>query len=277
MRYHKITALPFLFLIAFQAKTEAVVYSDPLGDTSEVSGHYMDIESVAVINDDQYLYFTIRLGDNAGFPMDAYARYMVAFDTVPGGESGANAWHNSVTMPGMDYFGGGWTGDDSGINFYSAALGGWPEWLNNGNDTWIYFFSSTMDADGIHFQVDFGSLALQVGDTFTFDVYTGWDGKTATDALGLNDGTATQLDGSTPYDSSTNVLNYKITLGETWGGYEVDSEGGIKTVDTGTFFGWLEVTPAPWVYSYSLGKYIFLPERSIDESGAWSYIPNPDL
>ena len=261
--------LPF----SFQVCTPAAVYLDPLGDTSEVSGHYMDIDSVEVSNDDQYLYFAIRVGDNAAFSLDPYARYMVAFDTVPGGDSDANAWHNSVTMPGMDYFGGGWTGNDPGINFYSAALGGWPEWLNNGNNTWIYFYNSTMDADGIQFQVDFGLLALQVGDSFAFDVYTGWDGKTATDALGLNDGTPTQLDGNTAYDSSTNVLTYTITSGENWGGYEVYSEGGIKAVDTGAFLGWLEVTGAPWVYSYSLEKYIFLPEGFIDESGAWSYIP----
>lgn len=273
MHTYNIT-LPCILLIGFHAKTEAVVYTDPLGDTSEVSGHHMDIESVEVINDEAFLYFTLRVGDNAGFPMDTYARYMVAFDTVPGGESSANAWHNLVTMPGMDYFGGGWTGDDSGINFYSAALGGWPEWLNNGNDTWIYFSPSTMNEDGIQFHVDFGSLALQVGDTFAFDVYTGWDGKTATDALGLSDGTATQLDGSTPYDSSTNVLTYTITLAETWGGFDVFAESGTKTVDTGTFLGWLEVTEDPWVYSYSLEKYIFLPEGFIDESGAWSYIPN---
>lgn len=276
MPYYKIT-LSCVFLIGFQVETEAMVYSDALGDTSEVSGHYMDIESVEVRNDGQSLFFTIRVGDNAAFSGDSYARYMVALDTVPGGEPDANAWHNQVTMPGMDYFGGGWTGEESGINFYSAVLGGWPEWLNNGNDTWIYFSNPTIDADGIRFQVDFGAFALQVGDTFAFDVYTGWDGKTATDALGLSDGTPTQLDGSTPYDSSTNVLTYTITLAETWGGYDVYVESGIKTVDTGAFLGWLEVTGDPWVYSYSLEKYIFLPEESIDESGAWSYIPNPDL
>lgn len=120
MSCYQIT-LSCIFLIGFQVETEAMVYSDALGDTSEVSGHYMDIESVEVRNDGQSLFFTIRVGDNAAFSTDSYARYMVALDTVQGGESDANAWHNEVTMPGMDCFWGGWTGEESGINFHTAV------------------------------------------------------------------------------------------------------------------------------------------------------------
>jgi octaheme c-type cytochrome (tetrathionate reductase family) len=56
---------------------------------------------------------------------------------------------------------------------------------------------------------------------------------------------------------------------EYWGPYPVSP---AKGVDTGAWLGWLNVEFAPWVYSYTLGKYLYLPEESLSESGAWIYI-----
>lgn len=56
----------------------------------------------------------------------------------------------------------------------------------------------------------------------------------------------------------------------TWAGYAIDEETG--NVDTGAWLGWLNVTNAPWIYSYSLGNYIYLNESDVDpEGGAWAY------
>lgn len=196
---------------------QAATYSDPLGDTLTPSGHYMDIVSVEVTNDADFLYFDLDVGDNAGFATDPYARFMIGFDTAVGGNSAANAWSDQITIPGMDFFGGGYTDSGSGaaINYYSSTLGGWPEWLNGGDgSTWIYYWGATVDANGIRFGVALSALGLSVGDTFLFDIYTGWSGDgRAIDAAGLNNGSSTQSSWATlqAYDSGNNVLSYTVS------------------------------------------------------------------
>lgn len=256
----------------------AEIFTDALNDTVGGSGHYMDISSVEVTNDAANLYFSLSTMDNAAFVADGFARFMVGIDSVEGGESATNAWSNLITMPGMDYFGGGFTDSGSGaaINFHSSALGSWPEW-QSGDNTWVAYSEAVADSTGVSFSVPLSALGLEVGDAINFDVYTGWETGYAMDAVGLSDGTLTQDDWASAYDSGDKVLSYTITLDEMWGGYVVHAESGIKTVDTGTFLGWLEITHDPWVYSYTLERYIFLPEASIEEAGAWSYIPNPGL
>lgn len=57
----------------------------------------------------------------------------------------------------------------------------------------------------------------------------------------------------------------------TWAGYPVD-EGG--NVDTTPWMGFINVAAGEWVWSYSLGKWIYLPEEFVSESGAWTYATN---
>jgi octaheme c-type cytochrome (tetrathionate reductase family) len=54
-----------------------------------------------------------------------------------------------------------------------------------------------------------------------------------------------------------------------WAGYPVSPAMGV---DTGSWLGWLSVEFAPWVFSYSMEKYIYLPEELVTENGAWTYI-----
>jgi hypothetical protein len=59
---------------------------------------------------------------------------------------------------------------------------------------------------------------------------------------------------------------------ETWAGYTVDEASG--NVDTGDWLGLLHVTPSPWVYSYSLGKWLFIdPSKISNSSGGWAFAP----
>lgn len=200
--------LPLFILGGLSA--QATVYTDPLGDTLTASGHYMDIASVEVTNDASTLFINVNVGDNLGFAADSFARLMIGFDTGAGGSSAANAWSDQITMPGMDFFGGG---SGAGINFYSNALGGWPEWQNAGiGSTWVEFWNPTIDANGIQFGVSLATLGLGVGETVLFDVYTAWDNPGhAIDAAGLNNGTSTQSSWTTlPYDSGSNVLSYTV-------------------------------------------------------------------
>jgi hypothetical protein len=55
-----------------------------------------------------------------------------------------------------------------------------------------------------------------------------------------------------------------------WAGYEILTDG---WVDTTPWLGWIKVSQGDYVWSIALGKYIYLPEAFVGESGAWSYVP----
>ncbi|MEX0329914.1 MAG: formylglycine-generating enzyme family protein [Puniceicoccaceae bacterium] len=56
--------------------------------------------------------------------------------------------------------------------------------------------------------------------------------------------------------------------GTTWGLWPVD--GGY--VDTGSWMGWLWVDSDPYVWSFSLSQWLFVPGENVSQSGAWVYI-----
>jgi hypothetical protein len=58
--------------------------------------------------------------------------------------------------------------------------------------------------------------------------------------------------------------------GSTWAGYAVDELG---WTDTTPWLGWINVSQGDYVWSVTLGKYIYLPEDFVGDSGAWSYVP----
>jgi hypothetical protein len=68
-----------------------------------------------------------------------------------------------------------------------------------------------------------------------------------------------------------NVMVATVSPGDNkWAGYDI-IDG--QFVDTGSLLGLLEITSAPWVYSYDLGRYIYLPESAVSQSGAWTFFP----
>jgi hypothetical protein len=56
---------------------------------------------------------------------------------------------------------------------------------------------------------------------------------------------------------------------EVWGGFSV-VDGFVNTAD---WIGWLDVQTAPWVFSYSLEKYLFVTEPNPDSMGGWIFVP----
>lgn len=62
-----------------------------------------------------------------------------------------------------------------------------------------------------------------------------------------------------------------LTEPPSWAGYPIEEDG--VTVDTGAFMGVLDILHEPWVWSYSLEAYIYLPEANVADAGAWSYVP----
>ena len=57
--------------------------------------------------------------------------------------------------------------------------------------------------------------------------------------------------------------------GETWYGYPVDGQGFVDTGTGGWLNGFVNVAADPWIYVYSMSKYIYIP----DDQG-WMYVPN---
>jgi len=55
----------------------------------------------------------------------------------------------------------------------------------------------------------------------------------------------------------------------TWGGFEVSAAGDADTED---WLGWVNVSNAPWIWSYSLETHIFMDEPDPDSFGEWGWI-----
>lgn len=68
-------------------------------------------------------------------------------------------------------------------------------------------------------------------------------------------------------------LNVLFIAVKNWASYLYYDD--VGSVNTGNFIGWIDVSTAPWIYSYGLDKFIFLPEENVTPEGAWSYIPKP--
>lgn len=60
---------------------------------------------------------------------------------------------------------------------------------------------------------------------------------------------------------------------EGWAGYPYESEQGDINLGEG-FLGYVNVTFAPWVWSYTYSKFIYLPESAVRNNGAWVFLRN---
>lgn len=56
-----------------------------------------------------------------------------------------------------------------------------------------------------------------------------------------------------------------------WGGFAIDGDGFINT---GEWLGWFYANSAPWLYSYSLQKWVYAPDPGSEPSGAWFHFAN---
>ena len=93
----------------------------------------------------------------------------------------------------------------------------------------------------------------------------------------LRSGVAISTDGTTIVGSGKDIYGtesaFRLRLGDpvlTWAGYPVHPDG--RSVDTGNFIGWIDIGDEPWLYSYSLSKYIFGQEGFVTASGGWFWI-----
>lgn len=83
-----------------------------------------------------------------------------------------------------------------------------------------------------------------------------------------------RLDFEIPGDEDLNLnwLEFRLLDGDLWAGYPVSLVEDQRVANTGNFMGWLNLEADPWLYSYSLQKYLFLPEMLVDPVGGWVFL-----
>ena len=197
-------AVAFFALVARQAN--ATIYNDTVGDTFVFSGGIMDIQSVEVTNTPTDLQISINLAAPITAPND-WGNYMVAIDSVAGGDTTGNAWFRPISMSsGMDYWLGSWAGAPGGVQLWKYT-GSWSQ-------TWQH--SVTLGTSSITFTVPLSDLSLNINDTIHFDVYsTGGGGSdSAVDSLA---NPAQSISGwSGPYNSALQDAYTIVPEPSTW-------------------------------------------------------------
>jgi hypothetical protein len=185
--------------------THAMFYTDITLDAAGVDD--MDITTVEVTNDAVSVNFAMTFNAST-IGLNAGKSISIHFDTKAGGETTGNAWNTTNFMSdGMDFFTGSFSNGAGAFeaNTYSADLGGWPEWQNAANDTWVEWTAPIMAGNTLSLSVSRASLGLLVdGESFDFDVLTFWDGWTQ-DSLGA----ATDIGGNL-YDTAGTLNTYTL-------------------------------------------------------------------
>lgn len=70
--------------------------------------------------------------------------------------------------------------------------------------------------------------------------------------------------------SNVDLANQPVLPTAFWGKYPIIEN---DFVDTGPWFGYLEISKAPWVYSYSLGRFLYIPNDTAQIGSGWLYSP----
>lgn len=188
-------------LLASAGIASASLYTDATGDEISGSG-ILDIVSVDVQNNATDITFTLNL---AGDPVAAdWGKFMVAVDSVAGGDTVGNAWARPISMAsGMDYFVGIWTdwGAGSEIQSWDGAAWGFED---NG--------LVSVDTSSVTITATLASIGLTPGDSFVFDVFSSGGGADgAIDALSDPNQT---IPGWGDSYTSTSTLSYTTVIPE---------------------------------------------------------------
>lgn len=193
-----------LIVLATNSPLRADVYNDAVGDIdSFASMHtHLDISSVTITNTQTELNFTIAV-NTASITSPDWGKYMVAIDSVSGGNTTGNPWDRPISMSaGMDYWIGTWV-DENPDSFRQL-------WSYTGSWNQLNSATNVRSANTVSFSVALSDLGLTAGNTFTFDVFSsgGGSGDSAIDALSVSTPSVGGWGG--PF-ISTSALSYTIT------------------------------------------------------------------
>lgn len=147
--------------------------------------------------------------------------------------------------------------DDPGM--YGALLGG-SDILFNGQFEPLLIFRDSVTKELYNtVTVDFGEPSERLG------VFDSSGSAIEVDASSFN------IDPLIPTFGSVNPTT-ESSSDPTWLGYEIGPEG---FVNTASWLGLLYVDEEPWIWSLSLGDWIYIDEAGADENGGWAFIPKP--
>jgi len=197
--------------IAGAQTAHADIFNDNAGDEAFAPLPHMDILSVEVNSTGADIMFKINL---AGDPIATdWGKYLVAIDSVPGGDPAGNGWARPISMPsGMDYFIGSWVDWDDGAEVYSWNGASWDL------DVGLYGPAGVPGPDlqypakttsSVTLTTSLAVLGLSVGDSFVFDVWTTGGGGTDSAIDALSDPATTVADWAGPY-ASQSALQYTV-------------------------------------------------------------------
>ena len=156
-------------------------YSDSSGDLFDNSFSHLDILSVNLSNDKNFLYVDIQLGGN----LDAtnWGKYALGIDTGVNAGDNSNPWNRNINWGrGITHWVGTWA-DDAG-----TGVGGqvWSFDGTNWNlDASVNGDDSQHAAGRQRFAISLADLGVGVGDTIEFDLIStgGLDGDPGVDHL----------------------------------------------------------------------------------------------
>ena len=206
LKFSATCALSLTLVASLQAQT---TYFDAVGDEAFPNPH-LDIASVEINNTATDILFTINL---TGDPIATdWGKYMVAIDSVGGGDPVGNGWGRPISMPsGMDYWIGSWVDWGDGAEVYS-----WNTTSNVWDLVDAAYGADSSDillpvktTSSVTLQTSLSSLGLGIGDTFTLDVFTSGGGGTDSAIDALSDPSTTVLNWGDPYNS-TSTLTYTV-------------------------------------------------------------------
>jgi hypothetical protein len=200
----------WLISLGATAALAAASFPDSSGDNS---GGFLDITSVDMNNSATTLTLTVNVAGNPSDPGNNWGKFLIGFDTTPGGGGNFNAvngWGKDIQMSagGMDYFIGSWLDWGTGADLKSWSGSQWDvvtaTYLPN-----PFNLSLSVGISSVSYTFDLAALGLAAGSIINFDVYASTGGgDTVVDSSG---NPAPQTWGSAPYDTGMNYHTYTVT------------------------------------------------------------------
>lgn len=154
----------------------ADVYNDATGEVFDAGFTHLDISSVSITNDANWLY--ISVGTTGNLDTDSWGKYAIGINNGKDTASAGNGWGRNIDWNGqtITHWSATWA-DDGG-----SGTGGE---VYNTDGTSFYLIDATyasgtdiqgddsMHAAGVQmWAISLSALNLVIGDTFTFDIIT---------------------------------------------------------------------------------------------------------
>ncbi len=148
---------------------------------------------------------------------------------------------------------------------------------NAGSGTQAIVTEVAIDPDNASWGTAAGTLTDPMANSLPFTFSS--DARESFDATGLSTGVpagsglaaSISITGTAPRFQFAAIAFDMVEGGAApgWAGYPIANSNG--DVDTGAWLGWINVSHGDWVWKYSTGQWVYLPEDYVTDGGAWAY------